>query len=323
MAKIKLDKALEAANWAKEVGPADKEIGMGRELKRLDDLNDDIDEDVFESKGLDTPAKIEVRLGDIDAALKKTIKAALAQAAAVEKLAKKCEAAYKKKPDDGKAIAAASSDVGDAARDYAKELKKAVDVARAELQSELAKQEKAIAAKTGSCALSGPMWVKKFPGSSSISDLTPSFRTKVNKFIAAIEAAGGEVRIEATFRPLKRAFLMHYSFMIDEEGFDPADVPEYSGIDINWVHPTPAASIRAARQMNEGYGTVYQPALKSNHTAGRAIDMTITRILGKTMKDAKDNDVEIRREADLHDLGATYGVKKLVRDPPHWSEDGK
>jgi hypothetical protein len=25
---------------------------------------------------------------------------------------------------------------------------------------------------------------------------------------------------------------------------------------------------------------------------------------------------------DLHQVGLSYGVKKLLRDPPHWSEDG-
>jgi predicted nucleic acid-binding protein len=71
MAKTKLDKALLAANWAKVVGPLDKEIGLGSELKRLDDLNDDVDEDLFEVEKLSTRAEIETRMGEIDAALKK------------------------------------------------------------------------------------------------------------------------------------------------------------------------------------------------------------------------------------------------------------
>jgi hypothetical protein len=50
--------------------------------------------------------------------------------------------------------------------------------------------------------------------------------------------------------------------------------------------------------------------------------MTITGYEGKTVKDANDKDAVLSDETDLHALGATYGVIKLVSDPPHWSDDG-
>jgi hypothetical protein len=75
--------------------------------------------------------------------------------------------------------------------------------------------------------------------------------------------------------------------------------------------------------MMKDYGIVHKPELTSNHTARRAIDMTIRNIIGKTMKDTEGNDVVIKREVDLHKVGDTYGVIKLVKDEPHWSEDGR
>jgi hypothetical protein len=333
MAKIKLDRALLAANWAKEVGPLDKEIGMGRELKRLDDLNDDIDEDLFEVEKLSTRAEIEARLGEIDAALKKPIKAAVDQANAVVKLAKKCQADYRakeKKSKGDKAAAKEAADIAEAAADvvreagdYAHLLAADADQAREDLKDLLAKVEKAEIENAPTGELSGPKWVAKFATSRTTSALTSAFGRKVDDFIAAIKAAGGSVTVSATFRPLRRAFLMHYAWRIAKENFDPAKVPKYNGIDINWVHPTKAESIKAADQMRTGYRMKFPAARTSNHTARRAIDMTIRRIIGKTMKDAEGNDVVIKRDTDLHKVGETYGVKKLLDDEPHWSEDGK
>jgi hypothetical protein len=333
MAKAKLDKALLAANWAKEVGPLDKEIGLGSELKRLDDVNDDVDEDLFEVKGVLTKAEIEARMDELEAALKKPIKAAVDQANAVVKLAKKCQADYKAKEKKAKSdkaaakeaadIAEAAADVAREASDYAHLLAADAEQARKDLKDLLAKVEKAEIENAPTGELSGPKWVAKFATSRTTSALTSAFGRKVDDFIAAIKAAGGSVTVSATYRPLRRAFLMHYSGRVANEEIDPAKVPKYNGININWVHPTEAESINAAKQMMQGYHIQFPAALKSNHTARRAIDMTIRRIISKTMKDAEGNDVVIKTERDLHKVGATYGVIKLVGDDPHWSEDGR
>jgi NTP pyrophosphatase (non-canonical NTP hydrolase) len=333
MAKIKLDRALLAANWAKEVGPLDKEIGLGSELKRLDDLNDDVDEDLFEVEKLSTRAEIETRMGEIDAALKKPIKAAVDQANAVVKLAKKCQADYRAKEKKSKGDKAAAKEAADIAEeaadvvreagDYAHLLAADADQAREDLKDLLAKVEKAETENAPTGELSGPKWVAKFATSRTTSALTSAFGRKVDDFIAAIKAAGGTLTVSATFRPLRRAFLMHYSFRIAKQKFDPAKVPPFSGIDIKWVHPTATESIKAATQMVKGYGIVHKPERTSNHTARRAIDMTIRNIIGKTMKNAAGNDVAIKTKEDLHEVGETYGVIKLVKDEPHWSEDGR
>ena len=85
----------------------------------------------------------------------------------------------------------------------------------------------------------------------------------------------------------------------------------------------------AARHMSHGYRIVHPPGLQSRHVTGQAIDMSISwngaleivkadgqvaRILSKPTNGLNP---------DLHGIGATYGVHKLVSDEPHWSEDGR
>jgi hypothetical protein len=83
------------------------------------------------------------------------------------------------------------------------------------------------------------------------------------------------------------------------------------------------AAIRAAaRKMASGYDIVYPPELTTRHTERSAIDMTISGVKNKKIKNASDIDVLIKKDSDLHAVGATYGVNKLVSDPPHWSDNG-
>lgn len=170
--------------------------------------------------------------------------------------------------------------------------------------------------------LSGAQWVDRFPGSASTSELTSNFRAKVDKFIAAINAAGGSVSISATYRPKERAYLMHYSSAIANEDIAADKVPVMSGVEINWVHPTPEASVSAATRMATKYGIAYPPVLVSRHSDKTAIDMTISGMIGKKISKADGISVEIKKLSDLNAVGDTYGVIKLVSDPPHWSEDG-
>ncbi len=108
----------------------------------------------------------------------------------------------------------------------------------------------------------------------------------------------------------------------------PDAVPAMDGVDIDWAHKKAtgeidiSASRVAAREMVSGYEIVYKPALSSNHTLGRAIDMTITGYVGKTFKNASNKSVKVNSASDLHTLGASYGVVKLASDPPHWSDNG-
>lgn len=177
--------------------------------------------------------------------------------------------------------------------------------------------------------LSGAAWEKQFPTSTSLDDLTPSFKAKAGRFIQALETAGVRVKLAATYRPEERAYLMHYCCKIGNCEISPDKVPPMDGVDIEWVHRDPTgkmdveASRAAAREMMQAYVIRFPAALSSRHTERRAIDMSITCFKDKTVKNADGQDVTIGCPSDLHEIGKTYGVIKLLSDPPHWSDDGR
>jgi len=182
--------------------------------------------------------------------------------------------------------------------------------------------------------LSGPEWVTKFQNSRRLEDLEPVFRSGVSRFLAALRTAGATVTIADTLRPAERAYLMHFSFRIARENLDATTVPAKAGVDIQWVHSAAGgltsaqASKSAAERMVAAYGIVFRPALSSRHTEGRAIDMTIN--WNGDLEIAKSDGTMITvtsapRNGDntsLQRVGESYGVIKLVSDPPHWSADG-
>ncbi|WP_197742271.1 hypothetical protein [Bradyrhizobium sp. TM102] len=182
--------------------------------------------------------------------------------------------------------------------------------------------------------LSGAAWVSKFPGSRETSTLLSPFKEDVEKFITSMKDAKMSISIGATFRPKERAYLMHYAWLIARGDINPEDVPEEAGVNIEWVHRDKGGqtdlkkSKSAAAEMVAGYGIRYLPVLQSRHEEGRAIDMTISWSGDKTIKNASGEEVAIKGEprngthTDLAAVGATYGVIKLVDDPPHWSDDG-
>jgi hypothetical protein len=157
----------------------------------------------------------------------------------------------------------------------------------------------------------------------------------VKKFIAALTAAGAPPSINATLRPKERAFLMHWCFRVAKENYDAEKVPEMAGVDIDWVHKDAKgnksvdASKLGASQMVDGYDIAYRPVLDSRHTEGNAIDMDISWSAAELkIKDGNGKDVSIKTGAkdgsntELHKVGKSYGVIKLVQDAPHWSNDG-
>ena len=182
--------------------------------------------------------------------------------------------------------------------------------------------------------LSGPAWVQKFPTSTSTDDLVDPFRSNVKKFLAALKKSGATVSISATLRPKERVYLMYWSFQI-AGGLDPEKAEAMAGVDIDWVHRDAqgkkdlAASKAAAGKMVAGYGIVYQPAKASCHSGGTAIDMDIAWKSGTlTISGGAGKKVTIAGtpkdggNTGLQLVGRSYGVIKLVSDPPHWSSDG-
>lgn len=184
-------------------------------------------------------------------------------------------------------------------------------------------------------AASGATWVARFPASVSTGDLVAPFGGNVDRFIASMRAGGAAVSVASTFRPPERAYLMHYAYRV-ATGLDAASVPAKAGVDICWLHrdsagnPDVAASRAAAQAMVNAYSIVFAPALQSRHTQRRAIDMSILWSAKLTLNNAAGAPVVITTtprtgagNAALHTVGAGYGVIKLVRDRPHWSDDGR
>ncbi len=141
------------------------------------------------------------------------------------------------------------------------------------------------------------------------------------------------VHPNSTYRPIERSHLMRWSWLI-RNGTDPAMVPNMAGVNIEWVHPTLAASVNAAVQMVTAYnigGLLLPPAQHSLHNDREAIDMSITWNGAIDIVDADGNTVHIDTtprtgmNAQLKLVGASYGVKKFMggaSDKPHWSTTG-
>lgn len=195
----------------------------------------------------------------------------------------------------------------------------------------------AAAAATDTKVLSGASWVSEYPTGTTIAELTDAtFKDNVQAFHDAMIAAATpennlSISISATYRPVERAHLMHYCFKVHNGTTTPAAANTASnaaGININWDHGNLATSKAKAGEMKTAYDIAYAPALTSRHTEGKAIDWTITwsgslmiAKKGETTKlDCTGNGAT---SANLRQVGASYGVHKLVSDPPHWSTDGK
>lgn len=182
---------------------------------------------------------------------------------------------------------------------------------------------------------SGPQWCSRYPGSVSVADLTPDFRDVVRAFISQMEDGGATVRVSATWRPPERVYLMHWCWMIAREGFPPGNVPMRPDVPIGWVHQTASgasdlgASRAAAEAMVQSYAIRVEPSLTTRHALRLAVDMTISWTGDLTITDFNGRRRTITSaprdgmNPDLVAVGATFGVRKLLSDPPHWSDNGR
>ena len=176
---------------------------------------------------------------------------------------------------------------------------------------------------------SGPQWCARFPPGKSLDDLLPDFADKVRAFLSQLSRSGASVSIADTYRPPQRAYLMHWCCMVGGSGQDPHAVPPIAGVAIDWTCGGSIVQARAAaRQMMDDYQIKFPAALESRHTQRRAIDMTIGWSGTLNIRDFNGGAHAITSgprdgsNPDLIRVGASYGVIKLVTDPPHWSDDG-
>lgn len=181
--------------------------------------------------------------------------------------------------------------------------------------------------------LSGAAWwhanEAKYPNSDRLDALLPVFEASVSRFLSALRAGGARVRISATRRHQVRAHLMLYSFLLARGEIHATRIPPIEGCDINWNHGDERTSQQAAEEMRALFGVVYKPSLTSLHISGQAIDMTINWSSKLLIDDARGRRHEIAgpgagdSNRQLHEVGASFGVHKLLRDPPHWSVNGR
>lgn len=182
--------------------------------------------------------------------------------------------------------------------------------------------------------LSGSAWWRanqgRFPNSTSIDDLEPGFRSNVERFIDSLREAGASVVVSTTRRNATRAALMHYSWTVAYGETAPADVPPIAGVDIQWDHGDLDASRAAAMEMVKLFDMAYVAALRSNHIAGKAIDMTISWNGELVLRNPAPLLTRIAsrpwsgQNRELQDVAATtFDVRKLRTDPPHWSYNGR
>jgi hypothetical protein len=183
----------------------------------------------------------------------------------------------------------------------------------------------------GSNLLSGRNWwlanQAKYPNSAALADLASPFRQNVVRFTDALKAAGARISVSATRRNESRARLMNACWRVANGSLKPADVPPIGDCKIKWDHGDDAASRKGAQEMVDMFQIAFEPSLTSLHIVGRAIDMTI--VWEGTIK-VKDGTGAVRSVSAPRDggnkvlqaIGATYNVRKLASDPPHWSDTG-
>jgi hypothetical protein len=179
--------------------------------------------------------------------------------------------------------------------------------------------------------LSGAAWwhanQAKFPNSSRVEDLEATFRNALQEFLAALQSAGATVSISATRRNKQRAHLMHHSFKIAKDTESLVGVPSEPGVNIVWDHGDFAKSKAAAQEMVDLFVIVFEPSLTSLHITGQAVDMDISwsGTLAIRAKAGQIFRIDTPRDGSntvLHTVGTSYGVRKLLSDPPHWSATG-
>jgi hypothetical protein len=185
---------------------------------------------------------------------------------------------------------------------------------------------------------SGNFWITwantNAKNSNSVEDLVEPFKTDAKSFIKALQDAGATVDVMATLRSDKRAYLFHWCWLIGLGKAKASDADAMIGVDIEWNHGDDEKSQSGAKDMIVGFNlaippdSTNAPALHTNHSFGQAIDMEITwkGTINIKQKDGSLQAVAFMPAVDqnlkLHAIGASYGVRKLPTDAPHWSLDG-
>jgi hypothetical protein len=181
---------------------------------------------------------------------------------------------------------------------------------------------------------SGKAWCSKFPDKTDLDELKGDFKDNFKKFKKSLDDAGATTTVNSVLRPKERAYLMHWSWLIVKKNQDAQKVDAMTGVDIEWWHGSKEKSTAAAQEMVDCFmigGLGEAPALESNHTKGKAVDMSTSWSGDLKLKDADGKDVTISStprdstNKDLITVAKTFKVIHRIdvdKDKNHWSEDG-
>lgn len=95
--------------------------------------------------------------------------------------------------------------------------------------------------------------------SASVNDLDVIFKPKVKAFIKALEEGGATVKVKATKRNKKRAYLFHWRWKIALGKCKVAEATALAGVDIKWDHGDVENSKSGAKEMVTGFDLAIPP----------------------------------------------------------------
>jgi hypothetical protein len=183
--------------------------------------------------------------------------------------------------------------------------------------------------------VSGWSWMSHFPMTESVDTLDATFASNVRRFASALEEGGANAAIISTRIPPERAYLMHWAWRIAKGGYDPRQVPDMSGVYINWWHGDLEMSRRGALEMVKGYDletAKSPPPLVSPYTQGKVVVMHVSWLDELYLKDT-NGEINLIQGAprnghnyDLAEVAKMYRLLRLVFDPlteqVHWLAGG-
>ena len=203
----------------------------------------------------------------------------------------------------------------------------------------------------------GPRWTARFQqpmtDEGKLEELiavNPRFGRAMRSLFVQLKAQGAFTWIEAAVRPRERGFLIYGSWFVSRAASPKQlarrirTLERYEAdwgleVPIRWRHPDGyEATVEAARAMADTYGVDYatpRGARRSSHYGGRAVDLVAVDLPRRLELEAPDGATRVFDLSDPsapRDLSLTpalvrwierhFGVAKLRRDYPHWSDRG-
>lgn len=201
----------------------------------------------------------------------------------------------------------------------------------------------------------GPHWARRYlePESDAakleaLSRANPAFASRVGSLIEQLRKAGALVYVESAVRSRHRGYLLYGSYWLGAARSEAqarartSKLQAYNrewklDVPINWEHPEGwRKAVEQAGLLADTYGVDYatvRGARRSRHYDGNAIDFVavdLPRTLTLTAPDGKKRTFDLSAPEQTRDLSLTpelvdwveahFGIRKLRKDYPHWSD---